>query len=178
MIERKLLNRISITGSESTAKSWLTVELAKYYKACRVDEYSREFLSENNIYTETDIIKIAKEQLSREEIIASGCDSLVFCDTDVLVNKIWSTYVYQNCDPWIEKEFINHEYGLYLLCAPDIEWEYDPLRENPDNRQEIFILYENALKDAGFNYKIISGQGNKRLQNAVKAVDTYLLNKY
>lgn len=169
-------NRISITGPESTAKSWLSKELAKHYKSCFVEEYSREYLEKKSTYNKDDILQIAKMQLLNEENIARSCDSVIFCDTDLLVNKIWSTYVFKECDVWIENEFLTHEYGLYLLCFPDIDWEYDPLRENPDNRNILFEMYEMELRNAGFNYKIIKGQGNNRLHNAVKFVDDYFLN--
>lgn len=170
-------NRISITGPESTAKSWLSKELAKHYNSCFVEEYSREYLDGKRKYDRNDILKITKKQLLNEEEQAGMCNSVLFCDTDILVNKIWSNYVFNECDNWIENEFVQHEYGLYLLCFPDIKWEFDPLRENRDNRNILFEIYENELKNAGFNYKIIKGIGNKRLQNAVKFVDDYLLSK-
>lgn len=170
-------NRISITGPESTAKSWLTKELAKHYNSCFVEEYSREYLVKKSTYNKEDILQIAKKQLINEEDIASRCNSVIFCDTDLLVNKIWSAYVFNECDTWIENEFLKHEYGLYLLCFPDIDWEYDPLRENPKNRLDLFEMYETELIKAGFNYKIIKGLGNNRLYNAVRFVDEYLLNK-
>ncbi len=167
-------NRISICGPESTGKSWLSSELAKYYKTCFVEEYSRDYLKGKASYNKEDILKIAKIQLEKEDEIAKKCKSVLFCDTDLLVNKIWSQYVYGETDKWIEDKFINHEYGLYLLCFPDIDWEYDPLRENPYDRDLLFDMYETELKNARFNYKIVRGKGNKRLQNAVKFVDDYL----
>jgi len=173
-----LHNRISITGPEATAKSWLTQSLAKHFKTCFVEEYSREFLAVNSKYEKSDILKIARQQLLNEETKAINCNSILFCDTDILVNKIWSLFVFNECDTWIENEFINHEYGLYLLCFPDIDWEYDPLRENPDNRMQLFEMYESELINAGFNYKIIKGLGNNRLQNAVKFVDNYILKSF
>lgn len=171
---RVLLNRISICGPESSGKSWLSSKLADHYDTCLVEEYSRKYLVGKGSYNKDDILKIAKGQLKEEEEIAKSCNSVLFCDTDLLVNKIWSQYVFGEADKWIEDNFIKHEYGLYLLCSPDIEWENDPLRENPDNRDLLFGLYEVELKVAKFNYKIVSGQGNKRMQNAVKFVDEFL----
>lgn len=167
-------NRISITGPESCGKSVLSVELAKHYKTSFVKEVSRSYLEEKLNYSYTDIINIAKLQLKSEDNKAIENNRLLFCDTDILVNKIWINYVYNRLDKWIEDRFLQHEYGLYLLCYHDLEWQYDPLRENPNNRDELFHLYELALKDAGFNYKVVRGQGKKRLQNAVNIIDDYL----
>ena len=169
-------NRVSITGPESTGKSWLSKQLALHYKTRFVEEYSRGYLKEKTEYSKEDIYKIAKGQLETEIKTAESKPSILFCDTDLLVNKIWSKYVFGEVDKWTENKFIEHEYGLYLLCYPDIEWEFDPLRENPDNRLLLFEMYEAELKKAGFNYKIIKGQGNERLKNAVSFVDDYLIN--
>jgi len=165
-------NRISITGPESCGKSALSVELAKYYNTKYVEEVSRSYLKGKANYSYNDIISIAKLQLKKEEENANN--ELLFCDTDILVNKIWINYVYNKTDKWIEDNFLQHEYGLYLLCYPDLEWQYDPLRENPNNREELFVLYESELKSAGFNYKIVKGQGEKRLRNAIDIIDDYL----
>ncbi|PLX04753.1 MAG: ATPase [Marinilabiliales bacterium] len=167
-------NRISITGPESCGKSVLSVELAKHYDTKFVKEVSRSYLEGKANYSYSDIINIAKLQLKSEEANAKENNGLLFCDTDILVNKIWINYVYNKIDKWIEDNFLQHEYGLYLLCYPDLEWQYDPLRENPNNREELFVLYESELKSAGFNYKIVKGQGEKRLQNAFNIIDGYL----
>ena len=170
----KFKNRISITGPESTGKSWLSQQLALHYKTHFVEEYSREYLKRETSYNKVDIVKIAKGQLERENKTAESDSSILFCDTDLLVNKIWNKHVFGQCDKWIETKFLEHEYGLYLLCYPDIEWEFDPLRENPNNRLLLFEMYETELKKTRFNYKIIKGQGNERLKNAVSFVDDYL----
>jgi nicotinamide riboside kinase len=66
-----------------------------------------------------------------------------------------------------------HRYDLYLLCNTDLPWEYDPLRENPDDRERLFELYKKELEDRGFSFAIISGTGKERLENAVKAIKEY-----
>ncbi|NOY50937.1 MAG: ATP-binding protein [Chlorobi bacterium] len=169
-----LPKRISITGPESTGKSLLTRQLADYYKTTYVDEYSREFLNDKHGYDFQDILSIARKQLQNENSLAGRTNGILFCDTDILVNKVWGAYVYNNQHKWIEEKFMEHEYGLYLLCYPDLEWEYDPLRENPENRDELFGIYERELMTAGFNFKIVKGKGNPRFRNAVKIVDDYL----
>jgi NadR type nicotinamide-nucleotide adenylyltransferase len=169
-----LPKRISITGPESTGKSQLTKQLAEYYKTTYVDEYSRIFLKYREGYDFYDILSIAKKQLQNENQMAGLAEGMLFCDTDILVNKVWCDYVYNNKHKWIEQKFIEHEYGLYLLCYPDLDWEFDPLRENPENRVELFGMFESILIAAGFNYKIVQAQGNLRFLNAVSIVDEYL----
>jgi NadR type nicotinamide-nucleotide adenylyltransferase len=166
-----MLKRVSITGPESCGKTWLTKKLAAHYKTHFVEEYSREYLEINGVdYVMEDVINIAKGQLERESQMAEKCENFLFCDTDLLVNKIWCEVVYGKCPDWIEDQFNNHIYDLYLLCFPDIPWEPDPLREYPEGRDMLFELYETALIKKGLPFKIVKGLGEERLKNAITFV--------
>lgn len=170
-----MLKRISVTGPESTGKSWLAEQLASHYQTHWVTEFAREYLEENGPdYGPEDVVKIAKGQLEKEEKAALQCRKLLFCDTDMLVTKIWSEVVFGACPPWIEQQFTTHVYDLYLLCYPDIPWEADPLRENPENREELFWLYESALRKQGFPFRVVKGMGTQRLENAINFVEEIL----
>ena len=140
-----MLERIAITGPESTGKSELSIKLADHFSTIFVSEYSREYLRNRGAnYTIEDVLNIAKGQLNAEERVAYKANKLLFCDTDMLVAKIWCNEVFNECPEWIENKVIEHKYDLYLLCYPDLEWESDPLRENPNNRE---YLYEQYLKE-------------------------------
>ncbi len=170
-----LLKKIAITGPESTGKSSLTKALAEYYHEPFVFEYARSYLNNKMLnYTIEDVIQIAKGQLQLEEKIAEKATKILFCDTDFLVTKVWCEVVFKTSPQWIEKQFNHHRYDLYLLCYPDMAWQPDPLRQNPNNRKELFILYENALKKNRLPYKIITGLGEKRIRNAIKFVNELL----
>jgi nicotinamide riboside kinase len=54
-----------------------------------------------------------------------------------------------------------------------LAWEYDHLREHPDNRKELFDLYETALIKANKPYVIISGIGDIRLKLAVTEINRF-----
>jgi NadR type nicotinamide-nucleotide adenylyltransferase len=170
-----MLKRISITGPESSGKTWLSEKLATYYQTRFVREYSREYLEIHGAeYVMEDVINIAKGQLELENQVARNCEKLLFCDTDPLVTKIWCEVVYGSCPEWIENQFSHHVYDLYLLCFPDIPWEADPLRENPNDRDVLFELYQNILIQKGFPFKIVNGLGDERLKNAITFVNEIL----
>ncbi len=167
----KPIKRIAITGPESTGKTWLAKNLAAYFHTVYVPEYAVEYLLEHGpAYTLKDIENIAKGQLELEEQYVQKAGGLLFCDTDLLVCKIWSEMVFKKVPEWIEKMMTEHRYDLYLLCFPDIQWQPGPFRENPEDRKYLFDLYEAELKNHGFRYATIKGQGNERLENAVKFV--------
>ncbi len=160
--------RIAITGPESTGKTTLARDLAAHFNTFWVEEYSRAYL--NNLgrpYVFEDIVEIAKGQLNQERKSLREVEKILFCDTDLLVTKIWSEVGFQKCDPWIIENIQTNPYDLYLLCKPDIPWEHDPLREHPTQRAYLFELYKQALEDYHFNYKIVHDVGEKRFYNSL-----------
>ena len=166
--------KISITGPESTGKSWLAEQLAKHYATAWVPEFARTYLEEiGRPYTFGDILFIAQQQ-HKSEVGAGKHSDLIFCDTDFCVTRIWCQVKYGKCHPWIDSELDKNEYGLYLLCDTDLPWQYDPLREHPEMRQELFAMYHNLLKEKHFNFRIVRGMDENRLQNAIRFVDEFL----
>ncbi len=168
------MNRISITGPESTGKSWLAQQLAQYYQARWQPEYARQYLDAiKRPYTYDDILLIAQTQFREENAVAPDTE-LLFCDTDFCVTSIWCNVKYGHCHEWINAKLEENQYGLYLLCDIDLPWQYDPLREHPEMRSELFSMYKDLLGQHGFNYRIVRGNGNDRLLNAIRFVDEYL----
>jgi len=166
------VNIISITGPESTGKSMLAKQLAQHYATVFVPEIARDYLQKlDREYGFEDIVIIAKEQLKAENHAAEKANNYLFCDTDLLVTKVWSNFKFGKCDPWIEESVKIHRYDLYLLCDIDLPWEDDPLREHPDERKELFEIYKAELDGMKANYRIISGLGEERLKNAILAVE-------
>lgn len=169
-----MLKKVAITGPESTGKSWLAKKLADHFGTVWVPEYAREYLQTNGInYDFNDIVTIAKGQKQRADNLAKVATNLLFCDTEALVTKIWSEVVFNRCDQWILNEIKTNPYDLYLLCYPDIKWEPDVLRENPDNRLELFELYVKELENRNLNFNVIKGKGLHRFYSAVNVVNQF-----
>ena len=166
--------RISVTGPESTGKSWLAQRLAEYYQTDWVPEFARTYLQEiNRQYTFDDILVISQNQFANENCFADF-NGPVFCDTDFCVTSIWSNVKFGKSHPWITEQLEQNHYSLYLLCNIDLPWQYDPLREHPEMRSELFGMYLNLLEKQKFNYRIVEGIGDQRLQNAINYIDTFL----
>lgn len=166
-----MIKVISITGPESTGKSWLARSLADFYSELWVPEYARLYLSSlNRPYNFDDILKIAQGQYEAELNILNNSKHWLFCDTDFLVTHIWCKVKYGKSHPWIEEMIHNHKYHHYLLCNTDLPWEEDPLREHPDYRQELFEMYLIELQKLNLPYTIVSGQGADRLNSAIKVL--------
>ena len=158
-----------MTGPESTGKSVLSEALAKHFDTAWVPEYARAYLDDiRRDYIFEDIVDIARGQYKREQELFLQGGQFIFCDTDFLVCKIWSEEKFGKCDPWIDKMYSKNIYDLYLLCKPDIPWVADPLRENPGDRNRLYDIYLNQLKEKDYHYKIASGSGKERLEMAIE----------
>ena len=172
-MEKKTL-KIAVTGPESTGKSILSEQLAAHYNTVWVPEYARSYI--DNIarpYDKDDILLIARGQLDEERRKYETADRYLFCDTELIVTKIWSEVKYGTCDAWILEKIQSNKYDLFLLCNIDLPWEEDPQREHPHRRKFLFDLYKNELTARDFPFFVISGAGSDRLVNAIKAIETF-----
>jgi NadR type nicotinamide-nucleotide adenylyltransferase len=169
------MKKVVILGPESTGKSTLSQDLTSIFSGVLVEEYAREYLNRNNgEYLEQDIVKIAKGQIDCEIQAELKCaedgKTIIFYDTNITVLKIWSEFKFGKCHPWILEQYDQKKYDFYLLTYPDLDWEPDPLRENPQELISIFSLYEEDLVKRNLNYKVIKGQGSERTRQALDAV--------
>ena len=169
--------KILFTGPESTGKSYLAQNMAEHFGTLWVPEYARLYLNQlQRPYRQEDLLKIAKGQLQLEEDMAAQFPPLLFCDTSLLVIKIWSLVKYGTCHPWIEHQLTTHHYDLYCLCGIDLPWTFDPLREHPqlEDREALYQMYLKELKSLNRPYLEVNGSKEGRSQNCVKAIQRLL----
>ena len=179
----RAIKKFVILGPESTGKSTLCKSLAAHYRSAWCEEYAREYLLKNGTsYTPADLLKIAKGQLKLEELSTkslaeSNKTPILFIDTDMYVMKVWSEYVFGECDFFILDSIVKKKYDGYLLCNIDLPWTKDELREYPDEkpRQELFAIYKDLLLNQSTPWALISGNDAERSQAAIKAIDQMML---
>lgn len=153
--------RIAITGPESSGKTTLAKDLAMIPNASLVPEFARTYLEERGgHYQQEDLLPIAKGQL---EGLEQANGEVVICDSDFLVIKIWSEVKYGSVDPEIRRLYEETHFDLLVLCTPEMPWEYDPLRENPNDRDTLFDLYTAELERAGKPFIKVKGNPGERL---------------
>jgi len=175
--------KVVIFGPESTGKTTLSNQLARYYNTVWAPEYAREYLQDKwNNYRKTcdadDLIPIAEGQMKLENELAKKADKVLICDTDLLETKVYSQEYYGGfVDPKLYQAATTNKYDLYLLTYIDTPWEADDLRDRPEMRLEMFNAFEKALKDHNKNYILLKGDKETRLKTAVKAIDKILENK-
>lgn len=166
--------RILILGPESTGKSTLAETLANWYGDPWVPEVAREYLSQlSRPYEYADLLQIGKQQMQLEDELASKAKRFLFCDTDLRVIQVWSQHRFGKTDPWVVEELGRRTYDLILLCATDLPWQADPLREHPqlELREEFFAQYLQLAQESGVPFQIVAGEDSQRLATAVEAIE-------
>ncbi|MDI6049778.1 DUF4301 family protein [Flavobacterium sp. XS2P24] len=168
--------KIALFGPESTGKTTLAKQLAEYYKTEWVREYAREYLQEKwdanqQICDVNDMLPIAYGQTKLENESALIANNYLFCDTNLLVTKVFSEVYYDYCDPLLDQAAREHEYDFFFLTDIDVPWEKDDLRDRPEERESVFAIFKQSLIDNKKPFVILSGDKKLRLKKAVAIVN-------
>ena len=175
--------KVVLFGPESTGKTTLSKQLARYYNTVWAPEFARDYLqkkwnNERKTCEAEDLIEIAFGQIKLENKLAKKADKVLICDTDLLETKVYSEEYYGGfVDENLDKAAKKNQYDLYLLTYIDTPWEEDDLRDRPGLRLEMFTAFENALKKHNRNYILLKGGKETRLKNATKAIDKIIADK-
>ncbi len=172
------VRKIVLYGPESTGKTTLAQQLAKYFQTNWIPEFAREYLEvkENPMLLEmSDFIRIAEGQIKIEEEAVKFANRILFCDTDLLVTKVLSDHYMNECPESITEKAYTREYSLHLLTYIDVPWVADVLRDRPNQREEMFELFKTELEKTKRPYKIITGNFEERFQKAVEIIKREIL---
>lgn len=169
------MKRVLVTGPESTGKTELVNYLSERYGGVAVEEYARAYVEGlDRPYTFEDVEHIALQQLSSYGKEYPGKD-WVFFDTWLMITRVWFELVYQRVPQWLDDAMREAEFDLVLLCAPDLPWVADSVRENGgEQRERLFERYENELKGFGMDWELVSGKGEARFLLAEKIINRKL----
>ncbi|MEZ4797182.1 MAG: ATP-binding protein [Flavobacteriaceae bacterium] len=175
--------KVVLFGPESTGKTTLSMQLARYYNSVWVPEYARDYLqdvwnNERRTCEPKDLLPIAIGQMKLENSLALKTDSVLICDTDLLETKVYSeAYYLGNCDPILEKYALQNTYDLYFLTYIDVPWEKDDLRDKPNERERMFKAFEHTLIKYNRPYILLKGSKKERLETAVNQINELIKNK-
>ncbi len=177
------LVKVVLFGPESTGKTTLSRQLARHYNTVWAPEYAREYLqdkwnNERKTCEESDLIPIAVGQMDLENSLAKKADKLLICDTDLLETKVYSEEYYGGfVDPLLDEFATKNTYDIYFLTYIDTPWEEDDLRDRPEQREEMFNAFKNALEKYNRPYILLKGDKETRLKKATQIIDDLIAKK-
>jgi nicotinamide riboside kinase len=163
---------IAISGPESSGKTALAVALAVHYQTWYVPEYARTYLERHgHHYTATDLDAIVAGQLQWWEWPKAPTGKIRFWDGDAAILHVWQTLKFSTENERLTEWVKHHRPALTILCAPDLPWSYDPLRENEHDREALFERYPAVLEEWKHPFVVVSGSGELRLRRAIAAIE-------
>ena len=163
---------IVVVGVESTGKTTLARRLAAFTGRAYVPEIARAWLTaRDGRYEEADLLTLAHLQ-SEAEQGAHRRSGAVVADTDLVVIRIWSEVRFGRCADEILAMLDARGPVVYLLPAPDLPWQPDPLRESPslEERRALHARYVHVLDGLGHPWAEVCGQGDARWASARAAL--------
>jgi len=166
---------VVMTGPESAGKTTLGKSLAQKYQCPLLEEQARPYLKNLDAeYSVKDILRIGELQKEALELELQKDTHLVIMDTWVYVLMIWSKVRFGKI-PTIFSDWKNSiAIDLFVLCQPEFSWEPDPLREHPNNREQLFTLYLDALVHDHANFEIANGDISNRVTQITERIDSLL----
>jgi NadR type nicotinamide-nucleotide adenylyltransferase len=168
--------RVVLTGSESTGKSTLAADLARHYDAVLVPEFVRTFAEQKGAPIDfSDHGAIARGQMALEDAAIVRAERLIVQDTDLLSTVVYCRHYFGRCPAWIEETAIARRPDLYLLCATDVAWVADGIRDRGHMRDEIQRLFGEAVRASGAAFAEVAGATGRRLEDATKAIDALVM---
>ena len=169
--------KIALLGAESTGKTRLAGDLADRLRAqgksvAVVAEGLREWCERQGRQPRPEEqLPIASEQERRVDEAAHTSD-VVIADTTALMVAIYAGMLFEDGELYRFALERQRRYHLTLVTGLDLPWVSDGLqREGPQVREQVDALVRKGLADAGVAYRVVYGQGQDRLANALAAVD-------
>lgn len=167
--------RIVLTGAESSAKSTLTQILGERFDLPYALEFARCYLEKHGPNYDYDLLrKMARLHREYQRTQVPPDAPLGIFDTDLINYKIWAEEIFGKCPPEIIEGIAKETNHVYLLCAPDLPWEPDPLRENPNDRERLFERHRDEIERLGRRYEIVRDIGDERIARAEEALQQIL----
>ncbi len=168
--------KIAMFGPESSGKTTLSRQLAEHFDTRWVAEFARQYLEDkllnaNEVCVPEDLLPIAIGQIKLENEGLNTANKFLFCDTNLLVTKVYSEAYYEFCDPILDKAAKKHKYDLFFLTNIDLPFEKDELRDSEENRNKFFHIFQNSLIENNKPYILLSGTKQARLKKAIHIVN-------
>jgi nicotinamide riboside kinase len=170
--------RAAIVGAESTGKSWLTQSLAEVLRARNhsvrtVDEVLRHWCErQGRTPQQHEQMAIAQQQaLAAHQLCEQTPESWLLSDTTPLMTAVYSDLLFN--DKSLYPMALAHQalYDITLVTGLDLPWVADGLqRDGPQVRVPVDNGVRQALEGAGLPYRVVYGQGPRRLNNALLAL--------
>lgn len=166
---------VVVTGPECTGKTTLAAALADIFAAPWTPEAARRFAERaGEPLSAATVAPIARLSMRMEDEARAASPPLLIRDTDLVSTVVYARHYYGALEEWIRTEAVARRGGLYLLCAPDLPWTADGIRDRPAQREQLHADFARTLAELGASVAEVRGTGEGRTLAAVASVRAFL----
>jgi nicotinamide riboside kinase len=169
--------RVVFVGAESTGKSTLSEYLARVYGTVSVPEVGRFIWEEKGgDLNADDYVEIAVQHRAAEDAALAQARRWLFVDTNALTTLLLGIEFHQVGDP-PPAELLGYaddckaRYAHTFVCADDIPYEVQDVRENEAWRGRIQQLVLKDLDARGIPYTVVRGSVEERAAQVRQVLD-------
>lgn len=178
VVQKHYVKKVCIIGTESTGKTTLTRNLAKYFNTTHVEEAGRYICDDaggiDNMqpYHYYEIL-FKQKQLEKEAL--NNANKILFIDTDSLITLYYYQLGFENTRDY-DKAFIDiakgisvlNNYDLYIFLESDVKWVQDGTRTygDKDVREENNKKLKKIFDENHIKYEVIEGDYQERYEKA------------
>ncbi len=166
-----------VTGPESTGKTTLSRQLAAHFGGVWVPEYPRGYLEaagrlavradfRHFVDADRHLVRAAQQQARWP----AGSEPVVVQDTGIEVLALWHGDKFGPPPTFLREAMTSRCPDVYILCRPDLPWVYDPLREDPHRREQLFADLRRSVDTLGCRVVEVRGFDESRLANTLDAL--------
>jgi NadR type nicotinamide-nucleotide adenylyltransferase len=160
------VRRVALLGGESSGKTTLAAALAGALATNWVAEYGRELWERQGGLAEPDLLKIAREQIVREDRAALTAGPWLVCDTSPLTTCGYSHWMFGRADPELAR-LAERPYDAIILCCPDFAFVQDGTRQDEGFRLRQHTWYLERLWCRATPWLAASGSLEQRVAQAL-----------
>ena len=174
-MSRDRVGRVTITGAESTGKTWLAQRLARRFETAWAPEFAREYVVHKAAPLDaSDVEPIARGQMHAEDSVLRRAHDLAILDTDLVSTVVYAKHYYGTCPSWVEHAARERLADLYLVCDIDVPWVPDRARDRAEIRHEIHASLIEHLDRYGARHTLVRGTWEQREAAAASAIESLL----
>lgn len=162
--------KVVILGTESTGKTTLTEQLAKYFNCSAVKEAGRDIIANSNSFEFDDLQLVATQHAKRIDAAVLAQSPLLIIDTDIHITKSYANFIF---DKTLEVEnsiYNSNKADLYLYLNNDVEYVQDGTRLSESDRNLLDISHRQILKQYKIDFVEIFGDWEQRFDKATTTI--------